>query len=151
MYVIFNYNVVTSTVTHKLTRVRCFQLCCKVDSTLSTILEISSQCHFWIAKDILQLKVMFSTINDNWEVIENIVEKWGFPPNAQGNSVLIYFWSHKPWHHWFEWVGLSRFKSPIHLRIQYKWSVDLVTSMVFAIWHKKFDLILWRLNPSYTR
>jgi hypothetical protein len=25
--------------------------------------------------------VMFSTINDNWEVVENIVEKWGFFPS----------------------------------------------------------------------
>jgi hypothetical protein len=24
---------------------------------------------------------MFSTINDTWEVVENIVEKWGFSPN----------------------------------------------------------------------
>ncbi len=36
------------------------------------------QCHFWVAKNILQLKVMFSSINDTREVIENIVEEWGF-------------------------------------------------------------------------
>jgi hypothetical protein len=34
------------------------------------------------AKTILQLKVMFSIINDNWEVVENIIEKWGFSPSV---------------------------------------------------------------------
>jgi hypothetical protein len=133
---------VTSILTHKLTHVHCFQMCCMVESTLSIVLKISWQCHFWIAKCILQLEVMFSTTNDNWEVIENIVEKRGFFPNAQGCSILMYFVSCKPWHRWFEWVGLLCFQSPIHLGTQYT---------VFAVWHKELDLTLWRLNPSYTR
>ncbi len=65
-----------------MTHVCCFQLCCKVDTTLSNILEISWKCHFWIAKNILQLKVMFSTINDSWKIVANIVEKWGFSPSV---------------------------------------------------------------------
>jgi hypothetical protein len=38
------------------------------------------------SKNILQLKVMFSTINDSWEVVENIVEKWGFSPSVSNDN-----------------------------------------------------------------
>jgi hypothetical protein len=33
---------------------------------------------------------MFSTINDNGKVVENIVEKWGFSPPA---TQVLHIWS----------------------------------------------------------
>ncbi len=40
----------------------------------------------------MQLKVIFSTINNSWKVVENIVEKWGFSPSVPKSKRGILLW-----------------------------------------------------------